>query len=99
MIETQAPISNPLLLSQSSDLKLTGDRNQCPGCDYYFNSIKAFDRHRTGKHGVDRRCRTVEEMIQRGMLVNKDGFWVTEKMQESCKQRKIDGKLRKTSNL
>jgi len=85
--------------SDQQTFRLTGDRNQCPGCGYYFNSIKAFDRHRTGKHGVDRRCRTVEEMIQRGMLVNKDGFWVTEKMDKEYEQRKKDAKLRKTSNL
>ena len=59
-------------------MKLGSQRNQCPGCDHYFNSNTAFDMHRTGKHGVNRRCRTPEEMIARGMSVNKDGFWITE---------------------
>ena len=35
--------------------------------------------HRTGKHGVDRRCMTVEEMMAKGMSLNATGFWITEK--------------------
>jgi hypothetical protein len=58
---------------------LKGDKNQCQGCKEFFNSIKAFDMHRTGKHGVDRRCMTVEEMIDKGMSLNASGFWITEK--------------------
>jgi len=38
------------------------DHNQCPSCGLYFNSDAAFDKHRTGKHGVDRRCMTIPEM-------------------------------------
>ena len=60
-------------------MKLTGNRNQCQGCKQYFNSNTAFDKHRTGKHGVDRRCRTPQEMTEIGMLVNHAGFWITEK--------------------
>ena len=59
-------------------MKLTGRRNQCQGCKEYFNSNGAFDMHRTGKHGVDRRCRTPLEMTEKGMFVNNDGFWITE---------------------
>lgn len=59
-------------------MKLGSQRNQCQGCKQYFNSNKAFDKHRTGKHGVNRRCLTPEEMTAKGMLVNKDGFWITE---------------------
>lgn len=57
---------------------LTGQRNQCPGCGEYFRSNYAFDMHRTGKHGVDRRCRTKEEMLAKGMGVNHFGYWVSE---------------------
>lgn len=98
MTETQAHILNRLPLDQQT-FKLTGDRNQCPGCCHYFNSSRAFDKHRTGQHGVDRRCRTPKEMIDVGMLVNKDSFWISEAMGTDYKQRKKDGKLRKTSNL
>jgi hypothetical protein len=35
--------------------------------------------HRTGEHGVNRRCRTTDEMTALGMLVNHAGFWITEK--------------------
>jgi len=58
---------------------LKGDKNQCQGCKEYFNSIKAFDMHRTGKHGVDRRCMTVDEMTEKGMSLNASEFWITEK--------------------
>jgi hypothetical protein len=65
------------------NVKLSGDRNECPGCGELFNSSAAFDAHRTGKFGKlpehgGRRCRTVEEMTQRGMEKNAAGFWVTE---------------------
>jgi hypothetical protein len=55
---------------------LIGNRNQCQGCKEYFNSNWSFDKHRTGDHGVDRRCRTHEEMIEKGLSLNEDGFWI-----------------------
>lgn len=65
-------------------MKLTGDRNQCQGCKEYFNSSFAFDKHRTGDHGVDRRCRTADEMSEKGMLRNAAGFWISSAMPESA---------------
>ncbi len=56
-------------------MKLNGDRNQCPSCGKKFNSTAAFDKHRTGKYGVDRRCMTTEEMTAKGMVLRDDGFW------------------------
>lgn len=64
-------------------MKLTGRRNQCPGCSEYFNSLTAFDAHRVGEFGLNRRCRTKEEMIEKGMSLNKDGFWIASKMPEN----------------
>jgi hypothetical protein len=62
-------------------MKLLGEsRNQCQGCKGYFNSITAFEKHRTGEHGKNRRCRTEQEMLSLGMDVNEDGFWVSKKM-------------------
>ena len=58
-------------------MKLTGDRNQCQACMEYFRSSAAFSKHRTGEHGVDRRCLSPREMLQRGMEVNSAGFWVS----------------------
>jgi hypothetical protein len=58
-------------------MKLTGSRNQCQSCKQCFNSNAAFDMHRVGGHGVDRRCRTTDEMTAKGMLINHAGFWVT----------------------
>lgn len=61
-------------------MMLTGQRNQCRGCNQYFNSNLAFDKHRTGHFGHNRRCLTPDEMIAKGMSLNKRGFWVTEAM-------------------
>ena len=58
---------------------LKGDRNQCPSCKEYFNSSFAFQKHRVGEFGKDRRCRTVEEMLLIGMDQKPDGFWVGSK--------------------
>jgi hypothetical protein len=67
-------------------MKLSGDRNQCQGCKEYFNSSFAFDKHRTGNHGIDRRCLTVEEMTERRMCKNAAGFWISSAMPESVLQ-------------
>ena len=56
-------------------MKLTGQRNQCPTCAEFFNSTAAFDKHRTGHFGRDRRCMTADEMRARGMVRREDGFW------------------------
>jgi len=71
-------------------MHLTGNRNQCQSCKQYFNSNAAFDKHRTGKHGVDRRCRTTEEMTALGMLVNHAGFWITEKYDGHMDSRSLE---------
>ena len=57
-------------------MNLSGQRNQCRGCGHFFNSNSAFDKHRTGEYGIDRRCRTPAEMTALGMAVNASGFWV-----------------------
>ena len=59
-------------------MKLVGQRNQCQGCKKYFNSNTAFEMHRRGEFGVDRRCLTEEEMLARGMALNAKSFWVSE---------------------
>lgn len=56
---------------------LTNDRNECPACDELFRSVSAFDKHRVGDYGKDRRCLTPEEMIAKGMAKNEAGFWVS----------------------
>ena len=61
-------------------MKLTGDRNQCQACKAYFNSTRAFDKHRTGDFGHDRRCLAEPEMLAKGMAKNTAGFWVSEQM-------------------
>lgn len=65
-------------------MRLTGDRNQCQGCKAYFNSTAAFDKHRAGQHGVDRRCLTEAEMLAKGMAQNSGGFWVGSPMGDAA---------------
>jgi hypothetical protein len=36
--------------------KLTGKRCQCPTCSEFFSTPSNFDRHRKGKHGINRHC-------------------------------------------
>jgi len=59
-------------------MKLSSSRNQCGSCSQYFNSNSAFEKHRTGTYGVDRRCMTVEEMGSKLMEKNAQGYWITE---------------------
>lgn len=47
----------------------------------FFNSVTAFDKHRTGEYGVDRRCMTVDEMTAKGMSVNEAGYWIGSSME------------------
>lgn len=68
--------------------KLTGDHNQCPTCGLYFNSTVAFDKHRVGEHGKNRRCLSVEEMKAKGMVLNADDWWVTEKWDPTIIRRR-----------
>lgn len=88
----QSEFLDPLLckaatiFKTASRRKLTGDHCQCSrnrGCGEYFNSTYAFDCHRTGTHGVDRRCLTELEMLQRGMAKNAGGWWISGAMRDS----------------
>jgi hypothetical protein len=60
-----------------SPVKLTGQQSFCGACRELFKSTAGFDRHRTGSHGVNRRCRTPDEMTERGMSLNAKGYWIT----------------------
>lgn len=67
-------------------MKLTNRRCQCAGCSEYFNSVGAFDKHRTGSQKKDtRHCRTLDEMEKAGMFfTDKDGerLWYGSKWTE-----------------
>jgi hypothetical protein len=57
---------------------LRGDHCQCPACGEYFNSTRAFDKHRTGTYTpMQRRCLSPDEMRAKGMLVSARGWWLT----------------------
>ena len=68
-------------IARNKVVGLVGDRNECPSCDELFNSTFAFDKHRTGEFGLNRRCLTAEEMLAKGMAKNCAGFWVTKLME------------------
>lgn len=71
-------------------MNLTGDRNQCRGCSEFFNSTFAFDKHRTGDFGKDRRCLTTNEMEARGMSKNAAGFWISSAMPHVSRSSDMD---------
>ncbi len=71
-------------------MKLGHSRNQCGGCSEYFNSISAFEMHRTGDFGVNRRCMTTQEMEAKKMSKNTDGFWVTRNFDSDALRRKLN---------
>ena len=56
--------------------KLTSSRCLCRGCNEYFNSVYAFDKHRVGVGG-ERRCMTQGDMNLKGFEKNQAGFWTT----------------------
>jgi len=58
-------------------LKLGNSRCQYIGCDEYFNSVAAFDKHRIEGICETRRCMTKKELLKAGLSVNAAGFWVT----------------------
>lgn len=59
-------------------MKLTGKRCQCAGCERYFTSEAAFNKHRTGKFGIgERRCCAEDEMRAKGMIQNARGIWAS----------------------
>ena len=74
-------------------MKLSGDRNQCRMCGEGFNSTTAFDKHRVGEFGVDRRCRTAVEMQEIGMVLRENGFWVG-----SVRDTDVVSRLRQSTN-
>ena len=47
----------------------------CAACGELFNSSHAFEKHRHGDHGIDRRCMTEAEMVAKGMHKGADNFW------------------------
>ncbi len=49
---------------------------ECPTCGLFFQSVSAFDQHRTGDWD-HRRCLTPAEMTAKGMCQDEAGYWLT----------------------
>lgn len=62
--------------------KLTGDQCRCPSCGEYFNSTKAFDKHRVGEIGK-KVCLSPNDMVvKKGMSLSSRALWITEPFKE-----------------
>jgi hypothetical protein len=59
------------------EIKEYSEVNQCPTCGEVFESIYAFDFHRTGEFNKNRRCCTLDEMTTKGMIKNRFNRWVS----------------------
>ena len=68
-------------------MKLSGDQCQCRGCGKYFNSTKAFDKHRVWKDKLTRICLDEFAMLAIGMEPNRKGLWVTQAMPQEALTR------------
>lgn len=55
---------------------LRGDHCRCTACGGYFNSTRAFDKHRRGAY-PERRCLSPDEMLAAGMAKNSGDWWVS----------------------
>ena len=49
---------------------------ECAGCGEHFSSLRSFDRHRIGDHGLSRRCLTVAELHAQGWPQGARGLWL-----------------------
>lgn len=78
-------------------MKLGKSRNQCGGCGECFNSVAAFEKHRIGKFGLNRRCMTQQEMEAKKMLKNADGFWITGVFDKNVLRRKHEDTIHNES--
>ena len=47
----------------------------CMSCHQSFSAQGGFDKHRVGRHGIDRRCLTIAEMAGKGWHVDGRGDW------------------------
>ncbi len=50
--------------------------NQCGSCGALFRAVTTHTLHRIGKFGENRRCMTVDEMVNSGLKLNGRGQWV-----------------------
>lgn len=48
---------------------------RCGGCGLSFAQLSAFDKHRTGAFGPDRRCLTRTAMLEQGFSQDPHGRW------------------------
>ena len=55
---------------------LRGDHCRCSGCGAFFNSTRAFQKHRVGDWSA-RRCLTASDMLAAGMARSATGWWLS----------------------
>ncbi len=64
------------VVSAQGPLPVGSNICRCGGCGETFNSVGAFDSHRSGDMD-QRHCLTPEAMRAAGMLLNERGRWIT----------------------
>jgi hypothetical protein len=78
----------------------------CSGCDTIFTSLSSFDKHRVGTYGgpiyvgkkvigrsrAERRCLSVEGMVEKGMVLNGKGWWASSVFDVSRFERAVEVK-------
>ena len=57
--------------------KMTGEACKCTVCFEVFQTERGFDKHRIGRHGIDRKCLDGDGMRKIGMVINSYGRWGT----------------------
>lgn len=80
----------------NANMKLSGNRCQCPTCGQFFNSVSVFDRHRVGSFddpANPRRCLTTRQMLAKGFAQNGKGYWVRHRRKAGTirRQRATEG--------
>ena len=70
-------MANLTNLTVRSSGKLSGNSCLCGACGEIFQGVGGFDKHRYGE-GLDRHCRTPDELTQMGMFINSKGKWSKE---------------------
>lgn len=48
---------------------------QCRECGEVFGGVQGFDKHRHGPYGPSRRCLSIDDIKQVGMVKSKYGRW------------------------
>ena len=75
--EAPSPAQQP-----RNGIRARGTRSECAACLEVFAGLRPFDAHRVGRHDVERRCLTTDE-ISRSFAKDERGYWTSARDEES----------------